>query len=302
MLIAVLAAGLAVPVAMPAAAVTLPKNGDLVFVESIDGIATQASGAAYVVQTEGAYPKFSPNGRQLAFVRGHGVWTRTLSDGSERLVHQYPVEAGYNWMTLAWSPDGGSIVTAYNLQLDRIILSTGARSTIYTAPAGTTGRLTSPAWSPDGNRIAFSNGNTIKLVHPDGSNVRTLTSSPVGVINDYPDWSPDSQRIAFITNRYRGAQHSELVILPRSGAGQPFRVSYTSYPQGIYYKGVAWSPDGKKIAALQFNRNALPDDQDSDERFKVRGYLPDGSHSYSLTGPIRGDDGSEGLDWAPKLS
>jgi dipeptidyl aminopeptidase/acylaminoacyl peptidase len=300
-LTAVLVAGLAVLTAMPAAAVTLPKNGDLVFVESVDGIATQAPGAAYSVQTDGERPKFSPNGRQLAFVRGYGIWTRTLSDGTERLVHQYPVAADYNWIALAWSPDGHSIVTAYSLKLDRINVGTGARSPIWTAPAGTTGRLTSPAWSPDGSRIAFSNGTTIKLVHPDGTNVRTLTSSPAGVINDYPDWSPDSQQIAFITNRYRGAEHSELVILPRSGAGQPFRVSYQTYPQGIFYKGVAWSPDGKKIAALQFNRNALPDDQDTDERFKVRGYLPDGSHSYSLTGPIKGDDGPEGLDWAPKL-
>jgi Tol biopolymer transport system component len=302
MLAVVIASGLAVLTAVPAGAATLPKNGDLVFVESTDGIVTQASGAAYVAQTGGEGPKFSPDGRQLAFVRDFGVWTRTLSTGTERLVHQYPVAWDYSFMRLAWSPDGGSIVTAYALQLDRITVSSGARAPMWTAPAGTPGRLTSPAWSPDGNRIAFSTGNTIKLVHPDGTNVRTLTSSPAGVVNDYPDWSPDSQRIAFVTNRYRGAEHSELVILPRSGAGQPFRVSYQSYPQGIFYRGVAWSPDGKKIAALQFNRNALPDDQDSDERFKVRGYLPDGSHSYSLTGPIYGDDGPEGLDWAPKLS
>ncbi|QNE21839.1 hypothetical protein F1D05_32885 [Kribbella qitaiheensis] len=169
-----------------------------------------------------------------------------------------------------------------------------------TAPTGT--QVDAPAWSPDGSRIAFSTGNAIKLVHPDGTNLRTLTSSPVGVINNYPDWSPDSQKIAFITNRYRGAQHSELVTLPRSGAGEPFRVSYKAYPQGIFYVGVAWSPDGKKIAALQFNRNALPDPEDSDERFKVRGYLPDGSYSYSLSGPLAGDDGPEGLDWAPKVS
>jgi hypothetical protein len=66
--------------------------------------------------------------------------------------------------------------------------------------------------------------------------------------------------------------------------------------------GVAWSPDGRKIAALQFNANHPPNDQDTDERFKVRGYLPDGSTSYSLTGPIVGDDGPEGLDWAPRVS
>ena len=66
--------------------------------------------------------------------------------------------------------------------------------------------------------------------------------------------------------------------------------------------GVAWSPDGRKIAALQFNATHLPNEEDTDERFKVRGYQPDGSSSYSMTGPIYGDDGPEGLDWAPKVS
>ncbi|WP_112236536.1 PD40 domain-containing protein [Kribbella monticola] len=293
--------GLAATTAVPADAAT-PANGNLVFVQ-FGGLVVVPGGtpAPYSSEIAGDRPKFSPNGRQVAFVRDYSVWTRTLSSGSERLLYTYPADGEHYAIGLAWSPDGHSIVTAYGSQLDRIAVGTGARSPIWTAPAGT-GRLTSPAWSPDGSRIAFSTGNTIKLVHPDGTNPRTLTSSPVGVINNYPDWSPDSQKIAFITNRYRGAEHTELVSLPRSGAGEPFRISYQAYPQGIFYIGVAWSPDGKKIAALQFNRNALPDPEDTDERFKVRGYLPDGSHSYSLTGPIAGDDGPEGLDWAPKVS
>jgi Tol biopolymer transport system component len=299
----VLAAGLTVLTAVPAtaAAPPPPKNGDLVFVESWDLIATQTPGTGpYTMVTTGERPKYSPNGRQIAFVREYGIWIRTLGDGSERLVHQYTAVWEHNWMALAWSPDAKALVTAYSSQLDRIDVASGARIPIWTAPAGSTGRLTSPAWSPDGSRIAFSTQTAIKLVHPDGTNLRTLTSSQTAM-NDYPDWSPDSQKIAFITNRYR-PERSELVILPRSGAGQPFRVSYQAYPQGIYYKGVAWSPDGKKIAALQFNQNNPPSDEDSDERFKVRAYLPDGSHSYSLTGPIKGDDAPEGLDWAPKLS
>jgi hypothetical protein len=44
-----------------------------------------------------------------------------------------------------------------------------------------------------------------------------------------------------------------------------------------------------------------PTDVD-EERAVVRAYLPDGSHSYSLTGPIAGDDRLEGLDWAPKVT
>lgn len=307
-LTAVLAVGVAGLTVMTAgqagaAPTILPKNGNLTYVEQ-GGVIVEPGGATspYNIVTAGERQKFSPDGQRVAFFRqaafseDNGLWVRTLSSGSERRI----LLISGPKIALAWSPDATALAVSYGTKLLRVSVATGATSTIWAGPAGT--QVDAPAWSPDGSRIAFSTGNAIKLVHPDGTNLRTLTSSPVGVINNYPDWSPDSQKIAFITNRYRGAEHSELVTLPRSGAGSPFRVSYKAYPQGIFYIGVAWSPDGKKIAALQFNRNALPDPEDTDERFKVRGYLPDGSHSYSLSGPIAGDDGPEGLDWAPKLS
>ncbi len=45
---------------------------------------------------------------------------------------------------------------------------------------------------------------------------------------------------------------------------------------------------------MQFNDTLPVDPDDQDERTKVRAYLPDGSYSYSLTGPIAGDDAYEG--------
>jgi Tol biopolymer transport system component len=303
-----MAAGLTVMTAVPAGAATpvLPKNGDLVIVAVWDTIAIQRGAATqpYTAITTGERPKFSPDGKVIAFYRqtpfgeGDGVYIRYLINGAEIQIRK--IGADGTKVAVAWSPDGKELAMSNGTKLDRVTVATGAVSTVWTGPAGT--KVDGPAWSPDGSRIAFSTGNTIKLIHPDGTNLRTLTSSPAGTWNTYPDWSPDSQKIAFITSRYGDYAHNEMVTLPRSGAGEPFRVSYQAFPQGYYFQGVAWSPDGKKIAALQSNDTYPTDPADFDERTKVRGYLPDGSYSYSLTGPISGDDAPPGLDWAPQVA
>ncbi|MDN4161509.1 TolB family protein [Nocardioides abyssi] len=275
------------------------KNGDLVFVSNGATVATQAPRAAtYDRLTDGEVPAYSPDGRWIAFVRD-GVRVRSVADGTERLVSELDppgMPAG-----LTWSPDASRIAVAAGADLVEVDVATGATRVIHTS---TDGPVQEPAWSPDGTRIAYSTGSVIRLVRPDGTGLRKLTKG--GAINSDPDWSPDSRRVAFITNRYAAPDAhpraaTELVVLPRSGQGEPVRVSHLARPQGIFFIDVAWSPDGRKIAALQFNADHLPTPEDTDERFKVRAYLPDGSHSYSLTGPIVGDDGPEGLDWAPLL-
>lgn len=271
------------------------RNGDLVFVSHGRTVSSQEPRAAsYDWIVEGEVPAYSPDGRSIAFARD-GLYVWDLASGTERQVSTLDPTG------LTWSPDGTRLAVTVGADLVEVAVATGATRLIHTDPSGT---ATEPAWSPDGTRIAFSTGATIRLVRPDGTGVRGLAK--VGTLNTDPDWSPDSQTVAFVTDRFvtdpaKRRSHAELVTLPRSGAGDPVRVSHTAYPQGLFLIDVAWSPDGRKIAVLQFNRNALPDEEDTDERFKVRGYLPDGSHSYSLTGPIVGDDGPEGLDWAPRL-
>lgn len=281
-----------------AAAAPAVVNGDLAFSET-NGVVTQAPReSTYHYAAEGNQAKYSPDGRRIAYTSasgsvGYGIWVKTLGSTTQRQLGTQPVSG------LAWSPDGGSLVVASGNQLLRVKVSTGAAVPIFTG----SGELRDPAWSPDGTRIAFTAGAQIQLVRPSGNGLRTFTT---GGNNSHADWSPDGTRIAFITDRYvtagDGRAYAELVTLPSSGQGEPVRVSHQSFPQGLYYIGVAWSPDGRKIATLQFNATHLPNDEDTDERFKVRGYAPDGLSSYSLTGPIYGDDGPEGLDWAPKVS
>jgi dipeptidyl aminopeptidase/acylaminoacyl peptidase len=283
-----------------ASAAPTVRNGDLAFSESASVVTQAPREGTYHYAADGNMAKYSPDGHRIAYTRaagsvGYGVFVKTLGSTTERQLGSQAVSG------LAWAPDGRSLVLASGNQLLRVTVSTGAATTIFTG----SGPLRDPAWSPDGTRIAFTTGPEIQLVHPDGTQLRTFTSG--GNANDHPDWSPDSKRIAFITDRYVPAgedarAEAELVTLPATGVGQPVRVSHRAYPQGLYLQGVAWSPDGRKIAALQFNADHLPNDEDTDERFKVRGYLPDGSASYSLTGPIVGDDGPEGLDWAPRVS
>jgi tricorn protease-like protein len=275
------------------------KNGDLAFSES-SAVVTQApreTGYHYVA--DGNMAKFSPDGRRIAYTSaagsiGYGIFVKTLGSSTQQELGSQPVSG------LAWAPNGKSLVVASGNQLLRVTVSTGAATPIFTSA----GPLRDPAWSPDGTRIAFTTGPEIQLVRANGTGLRTFTSG--GSANNHPDWSPDGTRIAFITDRYVPAGEdarakAELVTLPASGKGEPVRVSHQAYPKGLYYMGVAWAPDGTRIAALQFNANHLPNDEDTDERFKVRGYLADGSASYSLTGPIYGDDGPEGLDWAPRV-
>lgn len=300
----------AVPITADGATPAPVKNGNLVFVENADYISTQAPGPGntYSFLTGGYNPEYSPDGKQLAFTRAdcddcnspdykawRDIYVRVLSTGAERRVARFKEgDFGY-WTALTWSPDGKQLVVSSTHSLVKVVVASGKQTVIFKNQAPQD-FVRAPAWSPDGTRIAFSLGAAITLIDTDGTHLRTFTSG--GTRNLYADWSPDSRTIAFVTDRFQGELNTEVVTLPRSGKGTPVRVSYSSNPTGRGYIGVAWSPDAKKIAALSFYHPTDPDEEGT----QVRGYLPDGSHDYSLTGRINGDDTPEGLDWAPKVT
>jgi Tol biopolymer transport system component len=104
-----------------------------------------------------------------------------------------------------------------------------------------------PAWSPDGDRIAFSRGGTITVMHDDGTWKRPLAGSDADPFQ-HPSWSPDSRSLAFASGNGRG------IYLADSYTGSLVRIleqTSADYPR--------WSPDGRSIAFLSYVGLRRPD-------------------------------------------
>ena len=178
-------------------------------------------------------PKFSPDGRRLAYLSDAGeatqIWVAKTGEGRGRAVTTARQAIG----EFDWSPDGTRIVfeqrdsvtrrsddapwviTGTQIQRDGLGFADGRHTHLWVVPAsgGTAKRLTagpyddeSPRWSPQGDWIAFvSNRNAdpdstddtdIWLIAPEGGSPRRLTANP-GADTD-PTWSHAGDRIAFV--------------------------------------------------------------------------------------------------------
>jgi Tol biopolymer transport system component len=198
-------------------------------------------------------PAWSPDGRQIVFVRRHwDVFGRVTggdiyvvnADGSglRKLTNH---AGGFAFPT--WSPDGSQIAFGGGGgQLPEIWMSSvfivnadGSGLTNLTGHAGSFGM---PTWSPDGSRLAFEGGlptdaeGGIFMVNTDGSGLVRLS-------NGYgPSWSPDGTRIAFLN--WSDDDGGSLAVINWDGS------DYTPLIKNIFSNthSPSWSPDGTQIA------------------------------------------------------
>lgn len=179
-----------------------------VYVARADGSdARRISGAGFA-----AVPTWSPDGRQLAFVRAEprasrvwNLWTAD-ADGSNltRLTNH---RVGQAWGG-SWFPDGRAI--AYSVETRLVVLDriTGAQRAFETPRRGHLVRT--PAVAPDGRRVIFQ-------VYGDGAWVLDVASGRMRRVLADPTaeeftWSPDGQRVAFHSSR--SGEWSVWVIAP----------------------------------------------------------------------------------------
>jgi Tol biopolymer transport system component len=125
--------------------------------------------------------------------------------------------------------------------VERIAFSLGGSISMVHADGTSTRRITgglAPAWSPDGTRLAYECGSDICTINADGTGSRAITSG--GAFNRHPTWSPDGLKIAFASST---ANATDLYLAAASGAGA------VRLTQGVGVVGnPAWSPDGTQIA------------------------------------------------------
>ncbi|MBS1810482.1 MAG: PD40 domain-containing protein [Acidobacteria bacterium] len=192
-------------------------------------------------------PVFSPDGKQIAFVRlvssVLGEIYLVAAEGSEpkRLTF-----SGEGISSLTWTPNGKEIVfsSRYGGKNRLLRVSVEGGTPQWVAASGNDAIY--PAFSGPGNRLAWTrntdNTDVFRLaLKEDGDSNHQLTSIIASTASEIsPRYSPDGRRIVFESNR---SGTNEIWVCDKDG-GNPVRI--TSF-RGPLAGSPSWSPDGKQI-------------------------------------------------------
>ena len=194
-------------------------------------------------------PRFSPDGRTLAFVRAR--------EGFDDDVYVVPVEGGEPRrvtrgcllvVDFDWAPDGRSLILIPGHVL-RVATTTLFRAPVAGGELQALGVGEDPyamAVSRQGNRLAYvrSHGTRIiwRLARPAA---REKQKPPVRILaSDWDDWngpySPDGRLIAFTSFR---SGNSEIWVSDGDGSN-PRQITFLD---GLYTGTASWSPEGREL-------------------------------------------------------
>jgi len=154
--------------------------------------------------------------------------------------------------SLAWSPDGRTLVYSMQGSLWRQDIDSGLARQLTAGP----GYDYQPDWSPDGTRIVFvrylNDAVELQVLDLASGEITALTSG--GDVNLEPRWSPDGSRLAFVSTRDTGRFHVFVgdVIENTLQAGQFVEERKSEVPRYYYSPydhelSPAWSPDGREL-------------------------------------------------------
>ncbi|MDX6373492.1 MAG: hypothetical protein QOD98_2480 [Nocardioidaceae bacterium] len=249
------------------------------------------------------FPRWSPDGRQLAFYRKYHLIVADADGSQEHEVLRHVVGG-----IVSWSPDGTRL--AYVVQDD-----IGLGSALWVVNVDGTDpheiyraeRISGPSWSPRGDEIAFSaaaaapdaDDSLLYVIGIDGTGLRQLTAAPTspipgwgnGVIyNDVgPRWSPDASLLLFGSDRDADCVTPTCgrygtYLMAADGTGPVTRL----IPPG-FETAAAWSPDGKSLLTSWWRQTGTNDQPVVESWIQVRDLSSGAVHQLASPAPYGGD-------------
>ncbi|HSR43423.1 MAG TPA: hypothetical protein VLL48_14645, partial [Longimicrobiales bacterium] len=198
-------------------------------------------------QTNHRWPRWSPDGANIAYQSGDGVWVVARMGGPARLVARLPAGTGSSspgaftpLAGLTWAPDGRRIVFAGGMGAEGLYLVDVEGGAAAPDRLPSPREPHSPAWSPDGTRLAVASGNSIFvfggayfgnagqssiwIVPLDGAEPVRVTEEPY--LDVSPAWSSDGRFLYWVSDRGGSRDVYRVRIDSRHApVGDPVRIT-----------------------------------------------------------------------------
>jgi dipeptidyl aminopeptidase/acylaminoacyl peptidase len=187
-----------------------------------------------------ALPRWSPDGKKVAFVRTKDedtqVWLMPVTGGEPRPVTSLPPG---RITALEWSPDGTRLALVFHKDPAPELRKEKKQPLLR--------HVTRLRYKEEGTGFLDAERDHLHVAWVQDRRVVQLTDGPWD--DAMPAWSPDGLWIAFVSNRlpdadYRGQEIDLWVVA--AGGGEPRKLPTPPGPSFL----PRWSPDGRQIAYL----------------------------------------------------